>query len=196
MEASSQVHMPCAIIAISYHFFHSSDGFSTKLTMFLLLKLRSSNTYLGIIYGILATLEHCMTPISPYKRTIPKLHKTPWRLIWKSWWKYYSLHLWHMEEHEHWTCFTSRLITCKVMTLLNMFIVSKKSNSYMTKLPFVIEEMHDKNKSANTSPWQLKVKKCSASITWHKGWKHKPFLGHLDNPQQKIMSKLLHWWKF
>jgi hypothetical protein len=54
-------------------------------------------------------------------------------------------------------CFTNRLITCKVMTLLNVSIVSKKSNSYMTKLPFVIQEMHDKNKSANTSPWQLKI---------------------------------------
>jgi len=60
----------------------------------------------------------------------------------------------------------------------------QKINSYMTKLPFVIQEMHDKNENANMSPWQLKIKRCNASITWHKGWKYKPFFGHLNNPKR------------
>jgi hypothetical protein len=42
--------------------------------------------------------------------------------------------------------------TCKAMVLPNVSIVPKNSNSYLKKLSFIIQKMHNKHKSINTSP--------------------------------------------
>ncbi len=63
-----------------------------------------ANTYIVVVYGILTTFEHCMPLITTKGVDNPKFHRTQQRLMQKWWWKNYSLHLWHMQKHVHWTC--------------------------------------------------------------------------------------------
>jgi hypothetical protein len=74
-----------------------------KLTLFLWLKLKSSQhipwNYLWHISNIW-TLHGPNKPLQKVS-TIPKLHKTQQKLMWKSWWRNYSFHLWHIHKHEH-----------------------------------------------------------------------------------------------
>jgi hypothetical protein len=48
-------------------------------------------------------------------------------------------------------CFVSTSFTCKAMALLDVYNL-KKSNGHMIKLPLIIQEMHNENKSIYTSP--------------------------------------------
>jgi hypothetical protein len=69
MEAPSLTHMPQVPLLLSLAtFFGTSNDFLQNKLCFFNWNNWEANTYLGVIYHILTTLWHCMTPTRTYKR--------------------------------------------------------------------------------------------------------------------------------
>ncbi len=77
-------------------------------------------------------------------------------------------HFWHVQKNEYSTHVCKHIIHLYYHGISKCVYNFKKSESYMTKLPFVIQEMNNKNKCINTSPQYLKIKRYNACITWLK----------------------------
>jgi hypothetical protein len=154
METPLQVHMPCVIFAILYHFSQSKWW-----------NWKQAKTYLGVICGILTTLGHCVTPTSLYKRCQQSQnfmrHKNVNAKIMVA-----RLLLSFLTYVRTWVLnlfFASTSFICNAKALLDMFATLSCYN-YMTRFSLVIQEMNNKNKCTNTFLWHPKIKRYDACI--------------------------------
>jgi hypothetical protein len=60
--------------------------------------------------------------------------------------------------------FASTSLTFRAMAFPKMFIVSKKTNYYVIRLPFVVQKMHDHHKGIHSSSQHPYIKQYNARM--------------------------------